>query len=161
MAQIMSNSLLNPLLKLNVKNDYQIAMNANRQFVDSLNVPPCDLHLVNLRTMQTDGEQPTKKEVSVIFHRMAYDDCNTPISTQHAFVDSSSFIKYQCSNENNFSFKDFFSFLNNSSLKVSNTFLTLTPKDVFTEDDFYFIRSGDKIVKYVQPIHIEAFRINF
>ena len=161
-SQTLSNNLLNPLLKLIVKNvDGKVEFNGNRKFLETQ--AKCDLHLVNLRTMQNDKEEPLNGQVGLILHRFAYNDCKqTSESIQSAYIDSSSFVKHMCSSSNSFSFVDFFkSHLSPRSMKIANTFLTLTPKDVFTEDDFYHIHSKDNIVKYVQPMQIEAFRIDF
>lgn len=158
-AQFFSTNLLNPMIKLKVVKD-QVSIHPETSFVDTkIRQPPCDLQLVNMRTMQNEREEPLPNEVSVILRRLAYDDCSSSFSR----VDVASFAQYQCRSGADFSFQDFFSsFLDDSivgKMKVSNLLLVLAEND--EQERRGRVLRKENVIKYVQPIQIEAFRVNF
>jgi alpha-mannosidase II len=144
--QLLSYDMLNPILKLiseKINSDNVDSVLSNRRF---LKKHPCDLRLVNLRTMQTPNEEPIPNEVGLILHRIVYDDC------QHG-----SQINNVCNLENKIlSFEDLFNFVNkNDNIDISNTYLTFSAKDSSK------VQQKEPIIKYVQPMQIEAFRVKF
>ena len=157
MSQLLSSDLINSVTKMvltskeSIKTDL-ILSNKNKKY-------PCDLRLVNIRTMQTRDEKPLANDVGLIFHRIVFEDC--PSSP---FAQLSSYYINQCSSDDNnqFSFDDFFDFFSRddkSTLKVANitnTLLTLQRKS-----DSQSKLKTDNILDHLQPMQIEAYRINF
>jgi hypothetical protein len=163
-SQLYSYDLLNPLVKL---------ITPNRNIKDSVEllsgkqVFPCDLRLINMRTMQkevkTGGEEedsPMTNEVGLILHRIPYEDCPSA-----PFVQLSSTLLSECNNDNynQFSFGDLFGFLSEGGVEIKtieNTLLTLnTPKVL--RDDEEPVTSREYILNHVQPMQVEAFRVKF
>jgi hypothetical protein len=164
-SQLYSYDLLNPLVKLitpnrNIKDSVDL-MSGKRVF-------PCDLRLINMRTMQkevkTGGEgedSPMSNEVGLILHRIPYEDCPSA-----PFVQLSSTLLSECNNDNynQFSFGDLFGFLSEGGgveiKTIENTLLTLhTPKVL--RDDEEPVTSKEYILNHVQPMQVEAFRVKF
>jgi hypothetical protein len=166
-SQLYSYDLLNPLVKLitpnrNIKDSVDL-MSGKRMF-------PCDLRLINMRTMQkevkTGGEEeddsPMSNEVGLILHRIPYEDCPSA-----PFVQLSSTLLSECNNDNynQFSFGDLFGFLSEEGggveiKTIENTLLTLhTPKVL--RDDEEPVTSREYILNHVQPMQVEAFRVKF
>ena len=167
-SQLYSYDLLNPLVKLitsnrNVKDSVEL-LSGKRVF-------PCDLRLINMRTMQkevkTGGdegeiESPMSNEVGLILHRIPYEDCPSA-----PFVQLSSTLLSECSNDNynQLSFGDLFGFLSEEGggveiKTIENTLLTLhTPKVL--RDDEEPVTSREYILNHVQPMQVEAFRVKF
>ena len=150
MLQLFSYDLLNPTLKLvlekNNAENYDSALLPNRHFLKKY---PCDLRLINLRSMQTPNEEPLPNEVGLILHRIVYDDCVQHVSQTNNI----------CTIENKIlSFEDLFNFISNKSnnnIDISHTYLT------FSEKESTKIQQKEPIIKYVQPMQIEAFRVKF
>jgi alpha-mannosidase II len=166
-SQLYSYDLLNPLVKLitsnrNVKDSVEL-LSGKRVF-------PCDLRLINMRTMQKEvktgggggegeDESPMSNEVGLILHRIPYEDCPSA-----PFVQLSSTLLSECNNDNynQFSFGDLFGFLSEEvKIKtIENTLLTLhTPKVL--RDDEEPVTNGEFILNHVQPMQVEAFRVKF
>jgi hypothetical protein len=152
----MSNDLLYPLVKLIANfNSGGSALLAQRSF-SRLNYP-CDLHLLNLRSMQKDAnEEPLSGEVGLILHRVNHDDC-----AAGSFIETLDFLNQYCSAQDAsaYKFEDFFDFLGKDNLKkmvVKNTLLTLASNYSFT-----FSSKSDSIISRVQPMQVEAFRVVF
>jgi alpha-mannosidase II len=144
----LSNELLYPVVKL-------LHTNSDHETVNEMSFSskkyPCDLHLVNMRTMQTESEEPKKNEVGLMLHRMVYDDC------PNSFLHLSSFFYYECKFSNKYQFEDFFAFVGyqTSSLVVKSTLLTLNN---YTST---LINKYDDIISRLEPMHINAFLVNF
>jgi hypothetical protein len=166
-SQLYSYDLLNPLVKL---------ITPNRNIKDSVDmlsgkqVFPCDLRLINMRTMQKEvktggGDEGEDRlmsnEVGLILHRIPYEDCPSA-----PFVQLSSTLLSECNNDNynEFSFGDLFGFMNDGGgveiKTIENTLLTLhTPKVL--RDDEEPVTSKEYILNHVQPMQVEAFRVKF
>jgi alpha-mannosidase II len=151
----LSNDLLYHIVKLKL-NQENTALLQDRHF--ALKNSPCDLHLLNLRTMQQGvNEEPSKNEVGLILHRVSYDDC-----ASGSFIQIPEYISSECSNREaarSYSFADFFSFLskeNMDKLEIKSTLLTLAKNHSYS-----LISKSDQLLSRVQPMQIEAFRVNF
>jgi alpha-mannosidase II len=150
LSSLLSNGLLYPIVKL-------VVTNGNFEMVNEMAFSskkyPCDLHLVNMRSMQTQREEPRRNEVGLILHRMVYDDCS------HAFIGLPRYIMKNCMNSLEFKFQDFFEFLGSAykSMRVSNRLLTFRKKRVSTS----LIQKDDFVLKLIEPMQIEAFLVNF
>lgn len=143
-----SNDLMYPLVRLaHTKQDESIHM--ERKFAKK--EYPCDLHLINMRSMHdTDQEEPFKNEIGLILHRTVYhEEC--PTSSP---VKISEFIQQECKSREPFSFNDLFDFIDTSDLSISHTLLNLAKNDSNTRPT-----SDDTILRYIQPMQIEAFRV--
>lgn len=166
-AQWTSYDLLNPVVKLVAKSSSTPSLiMSNRSFLKKKKTFPCDLRLINMRSMQKYETSTAAKtdhafsinQVGLIFHRVAYEDCpSAPL------VQLNSALLNECNNENynEFSFGDLFSFVNTfESMRVESTLLTLhTPK--ILADDEQALTHKDFILSHVQPMQIEAFRVKF
>jgi len=162
MQQWLSHDLLNPINKLVLQKADAVSVPL-KEFSNKFKTPPCDLRLVNMRTMQNKNEEPLRKDVGLIIHRVPYEDCSSV-----PYVELTSYVLDKCKNLPNdkFTFEDLFEFLatspsststNNQSIKkISNTYLTLVHKEHSNRLD-----KSNAIVHFVQPMHIEAFRIEF
>jgi alpha-mannosidase II len=148
----LSNDLLYPIVKLN--GDKQSILKSKKFSIKNY---PCDMHLVNLRTMQRDvSEEPSSNEVGMILHRINYDDC-----VSGSFIRMPDYINSYCTSQDsrNYSFQDFFYFLGkerSENLVVKNTLLTLAKNHSYT-----LMSKLDSFISRVQPMQIEAFRVNF
>ncbi|CAF1039636.1 unnamed protein product [Brachionus calyciflorus] len=140
---LMSYDLLNPIVKMLAKSD---SVKSSRNFVNRNQ--PCDLRLVNLRTMEGSNEEPLKKEVGLIVHRIPYDDCSTGNS-----VELSEYFKSECANSASVKFQDLF--VETNDFKVKQAYLSLSEKNS------EFIKRDSLIYNFVQPMQIEAFRLQF
>jgi alpha-mannosidase II len=169
MSQILATDLLNPILKLILVNSKAgeaegVVLESKKNFLNK-NVP-CDLHLVNMRSMQSAKKETLEaasNEVALILHRYVYDDCsNTQSATSSASIEPSNRIKAQCSSSTNkFTFQDMFTYLDASVLdgmQIKKAHLTLTLNE--NENDAT-IQKTDLIFQYNQPMQIEAFRVYF
>lgn len=117
--------------------------------------------LVNLRTFQDANEVPMSNQVGLILHRIAHEECSTGSAVQ-----STSYMNSQCSSSSGFSFSDFFEFFSRmangsnassvNDMKISSTYLTLRDKDENVD-----VNPKELILKYVQPMQVEAFKVNF
>ena len=157
-SQLLSFDLINPVVKLILNKDEQVMKKSLILGNQKKNNYPCDLRLVNLRTMQTSNEQPQKNEVGLILHRVAYEDC---VSNQ--LIQLPSPMQTRCSGESSkMSFQDFFEFFSRDNqtalvnMKIKNTYLTLQTKTTTLEQP---PSKSDPILDYVQPMQIEAFKI--
>jgi hypothetical protein len=160
MQQWLSYDLLNPITKL-VLQKSDASLVPLKQFSNKLKTPPCDLRLINMRTMQNKNEEPLRKDVGLVIHRVPYEDCPSA-----PFVQLTSYVLDKCKNlpNDNFTFEDLFDFLasspsstNSQSIKkISNTYLTLVHKENSNNLD-----KSLPIEHFVQPMQIEAFRIEF
>jgi hypothetical protein len=131
-------------------------------------VLPCDLRLINMRTMQkevktgNEGEDvPMSNDIGLILRRIPYEDCPSA-----PFVQLSSTLLSECNNDNfnQFSFGDLFEFLSEGGgveiKTIENTLLTLhTPKVLRDEEEP--VTSREFILNHVQPMQVEAFRVKF
>ena len=165
-SQWMSFDLLNPVVKLALGQQTAEIVSEQHLVHKNRNLP-CDLRLVNLRTMQTREEKPLPAQVGLIIHRVPYEDCpSAPI------IQLSSYVHKQCDTEkdNQLTFGELFDFFGKAyetwspkkpeiSLNISNTFLTLAPKNLINPKTP--ISKADPIHNYVQPMQVEAFRITF
>jgi alpha-mannosidase II len=149
LSQWLAYDLINPIIKM-IANQ-----KINEKDINLLTNPlPCDIRLVNLRTMQTSSETPQKNSVGVILHRLINkNDCS-----DHESASAGNFIRKQCNKNKKFSFKNFFQFKQYSSIDIKNTHLSFTLK---AKDDDIVIREAEPIVNYVQPMQIEAFQVSF
>ena len=163
MSQLLSFDLVNQVTKLHlskpteqIKNEL-ILSNKNKKY-------PCDLRLVNMRTMQTKDERPQNKEVGLILHRIVFEDC--PSSP---YAQLSSYFINQCSSDNQFTYEDLFEFFSRSNEKetlkisnITNTYLTLQKRDEISSTSALYVKQKtDNILDHLQPMQIEAYRINF
>jgi alpha-mannosidase II len=158
MSQLLSFDLINSITKM-------VLVGPNRAFKSELILSnkkkkyPCDLRLINLRTMQTQDEKPMQGDVGLIFHRVPYEDCPAA-----PFAQLSSYYISQCGSDdiNQFSFDDFFEFFSRNdthSVKVNNianTYLTLQKKNSVSKSKF----NSESIFNHLQPMQIEAFRVD-
>ena len=141
---LMSHELLNPIVKLVSSSG---SVRQSRTFVGQK--MPCDLRLVNMRTMQTKNEEPVKNEVGLILHRIAYEDC----SGSNA-VEMSEYFKDVCISSENTKFEQLFVDAKTFSLK--QTYLTLIEKN-----NNQVVKSDDLVFDFVEPMQIEAFMVKF
>lgn len=162
MSQLLSFDLINQVTKLYLKNGEEkikndlVLSNKNKKY-------PCDLRLVNMRTMQTRDERPLANEVGLILHRIVFEDC--PSSP---YAQLSSYYINQCNSDNQFNFEDFFEFFtrnDKTTLKINNitnTYLTLQKRsDSLSAASLQLKQKTDNILDHLQPMQIEAYRINF
>jgi alpha-mannosidase II len=98
---------------------------------------PCDLRVLNIRTMQTQDEKASNS-IGLIFHRLAY-NCEATVSN--------------CEANLKFSFKDLFSFT--SIHVVKKTYLT------FASHDDEVVNGEKSVIELVSPMEIQAFRLEF
>ena len=142
---LLSTNLLNPIIKL-------VSLSKEEKFVErksfiSPNLP-CDLKLINLRSMQSDEtNEPIKNELGLILHRLISEECSFDNLTKMCFKH----IKRSTS------FRDFFQKSTNKSdnLKVQKTQLDLS--SINSRD----ISLDHSILSLIQPMEIKAFKINF
>ncbi len=166
MSSWLSNDLLYPVVKLLL---YKSSVTVQARKFSSKKFP-CDLHLVNMRTMQNENEEPLKNEVGLILHRNVYEDCPSA-----PFVQLSSYLVGECDNDeySKFKFQDFFEFLDTKvldqnkqdkliyeTMNVRQTILTLANLDNESRLTKQLKRS-DYVLNSIQPMQIEAFRIKF
>lgn len=101
--------------------------------------------------MQNEREEPLTNDVGLILHRVVFNDCQETLQNDNINGNI-------CRNDDKIlSFQDLFEFTATNSMDISNTFLT------FAEKNIPSIKCEQKepIVKYVQPMQIEAFRVKF
>ena len=159
MSQLLSFDLINSVTKMVLTNPSNRAFRSEFILSNKKKKYPCDLRLINLRTMQTQDEKPMQGDVGLIFHRVPYEDCPAA-----PFAQLSSYYISQCGSDdiNQFSFDDFFEFFarnDTHSIKVSNivnTYLTLQKKTSGSQSKF----NSESIIHHLQPMQIEAFRID-
>lgn len=159
LSQKLSFNLINPIIKLVSnqpdKDNAEIKLkNINLTTRKSF---PCDLRLVNLRTMQKKNEQPLENEVGLILHRIAHAECPS-----NQAVKENNFIKNQCSSGfSKLSFIEFFEYFietgSFNELKISSTYLTLQNKETSKNK---IVDPNDMILSHIQPMQIEAFKVN-
>ena len=158
-AQWLSYDLLNPLMKLIASNETpNEPILDSIQFMSETKVFPCDLRLVNMRTMSaSESDEPETNKVGLIFHRVPYEDCPSA-----PFVQLSSTLLSQCNNDNynQFSFGDLFKGKEIGQMKIESTLLTLHTPKVLADDEAP-LTSKDFILNHVQPMQVEAFRVRF
>ena len=155
MSTWLSSDLLYPTVKLLLDKESRNAgpIAFNRTF--TTRKYPCDLHLVNLRTMQGDNEEPMANQVGLILRRVVFEDClGAP------FVQLPGYVHANCDNEiyTRFKFLDFFTFLDESveKMQVESTLLTLAKNTTLSR-----LKKTDYVLNFVQPMQIEAFKILF
>jgi alpha-mannosidase II len=153
MSTWMSHDLLYPVVKV-------VLANEDASIMSRLSLTqkkyPCDLHLINMRTMQNGAsEEPMPGLVGLILHRVTYEDCTSANSIQ-----LSSYIQSDCNGDENsrFRFEDFFEFMEKSVEKMSleNTLLTLAKNTTLN-----VLKKSDSVLNHIQPMHIEAYRVHF
>jgi alpha-mannosidase II len=154
MSTWLSNDLLYPVVKLVAVNENAAAISPSLTFTQKKY--PCDLHLINMRTMQNGvSEEPMSGEVGLIFHRVSFEDC-----ASGPFVQLSNYIHSDCSSDeySKFKFEDFFQFMDKSAEKMSleSTLLTLAKNTTLA-----FLKKSDYLLNHIQPMHIEAFKVRF
>ena len=152
--QILLNNMLHQLIKLRVMNS-KPTQELNKHFIDPHLKPPCDIHLVNLRTMQNRFEEPLKDEVALIFHR--FTDLNCPSNT---YIHVENYLNEFCF-KRSFQFQDFFnSFL---SRRFLNRMISLPSTLTFSPE--YSSTTQFLNTKYletlIQPMQIEGIRVLF
>ena len=164
---------MNPLLKLS---HTQSATNLKNQLaLTSTNNIPCDLRIVNIRTMQKNAqEEPKPNQVGLILHKLVFDDCSTSSPSSNApFVELPKRLQEVClkaaqlnrqdASSEALQFRDIFKFLSDEfklkySLEISRTHLSMGAR---SGDAKQFVVSEDeKVVSYLDPMSIEAFRIS-
>ena len=102
-----------------------------------------------MRTMQTADERPEANNIGLILHRIAHEECS-PVIKQ------SKYVVEQCdANSKSLNFSEFFSFFSAPNLRISSAYLTLRPKQA----EKATVNSGDAVLKHVQPMQIEAFKV--
>ena len=167
-SQWISFELLNPSTTLILNND-QAKIHSKVNLLNEKKFP-CDLRLVNMRTMQTSSEEPKSGEVGLILHRLVYEDC--PSSP---FVQLPSYVFNKCASANNFNFDDYFSFVEMKlkekgvkegflqGLNVTSTYLDLIEKNIdLSEYDVQLnLKTNEPVLNSVQPMQIEAFKVKF
>lgn len=153
LAQTVSFNLISPVAKLILQNKIELVKDIK---LDGQKKYPCDLRLVNMRTLQTADEKPEPNEIGLILHRIAHEECS-PV------VESTNYIQSQCassSGSGSVSFSDFFSGSSSGSsmdMKISSAYLTMRTKEGKEEKR---IEGKELVVAHVQPMQIEAFKIN-
>ena len=156
LSSLLSNNLLYPIVKLILKNPSdELGMFSEKKFLTKR--VPCDIHLVNLRIMQTSNEEPRNNEVGMILFRMPYDDC---VDKKATSIKPSKYIESLCENEDQgdkFKFSDFFHFFNYEMIRIHNTLLNFEKN----EKALTKLNSSNFVLDYVQPMQIEAFRFIF
>lgn len=162
MATWLSQELLYPIIKLNLvsPDSFNDSTLLNERKIASSSFP-CDLHLVNMRTMQNKNEEPLKNELGLILHRAPYEDCPAA-----PYVQLPGFVHTQCGDNNQFRFQDFFGYLNPDfdqdsvsildKLSIRRTLLTLNNQTTLEK-----LGKTDYILRSIQPMQIEAFRLTF
>jgi alpha-mannosidase II len=101
---------------------------------------PCDVRILNVRTMQTDDEKASNT-IGLILHRLGY-NCEIPASN--------------CDSVNSeFSLKDLFSFI--SIIEAKKTFLTFRTNPETNNA----ISVSKSIFDLVHPMEIQAFKLVF
>lgn len=161
LAQWLSFDLMNPIMKI-------VPANVRDKIVDSRNLLndqmsyPCDMRLVNLRTMQTSDNQPKEREIGLIMHRVLYEDCP---SAPYVKLPPGLITRCESEKSDDFSFRNFFDFFlaqqKKAELRIEKTFLTLTSKSSAASNQKFIIDNTDSMNSHVQPMQIEAFKINF
>ena len=166
MSQWLSFDLLNPVTKLILSNNQAkilpsvLLLSEKKRF-------PCDLRLVNMRSMQTNKEEPKPGEVGLILNRLVYEDCPSA-----PYVQLPSYVFTKCANDNNFNFEDYFDFFTRtlsqkggfgSSINVTLTYLDFSSKRVdLNEDEMQMsIKNTEPLLNCIQPMNIEAFKVKF
>jgi alpha-mannosidase II len=142
MLQTVSYELLNPTVKLVSERNMDVeSMRKGREFLSKF---PCDLRLVNLRSMQNVNEEPLKNQVGLILHRIVRDDCKAAESS------------LSCPNENKMlSFDDLFKEMAPVN-EIESTYLTFSSKETVS-----LVSSKEVVLNHVQPMQIEAYRVHF
>ncbi len=146
-----SNDLLYPIVKLVLKQD-NVSILGRRKF--SLKKYPCDLHLLNLRTMESRSEDSTKKEVGLILHRPHFG-----YGSSESFIKLPHYIKNSECGGQEYSLGDFFCFLDEETQKnfvIKNTLLNMA-----SNYSVKLISKSDRVLDRIQPMQIEAFRISY
>lgn len=165
MSSWTSNDLLYPLVKLLVTQP-SISIRPERKFAEKQY--PCDLHLVNFRTMQREQvtfngvEKPIIGQTALILHRLPYDE-NENCFNRRNTVKASTFYTDYCQLKNfffaNFEFKSFFdSFVNTASMRVQSCLLNLNDRN---SSSTTWLSKSDIVIDFIQPHQIEAFKIMF
>jgi alpha-mannosidase II len=159
MATWLSNDLLYPLVRL-------VQSGGGEEGTTALNTPlvltnkkyPCDMHMVNMRTMQAGmSEEPVAGEVGLTLHRVTYEDCPAA-----PYVQLSNYIHTECDAEalsSKFKFEDMFQFMGASALErmtVRHSLLTLAKNTTLA-----VLKKSEYVLNHVQPMQVEAFKIKF
>ena len=165
-AQWLSSSLLNPVHKL-VPTKASSAQGdksaTSRQFLDAAKYP-CDLRLLNMRTMQTSDEEPLSNQVGLLLHRLV-DGGHRPLGLY-----PNKFVQEACQLDTAgheaskaMSFQDLFADISRQRqrpVRVESTWLTLAAKSAAEQDEATVLKE-DLVLKHVQPMQIEAFRLHY
>lgn len=146
----LSHELLYPLIKLKVIK--QASSFADKSFLSKS--PPCDLHLVNLRTMQAgkEKEEPGKGDIGLILFRMPNEASCESIKS---YVEASPYTKSICdAHSEDFKFENLIDPENKLNIKIKNTILTLA-----ADSELAVYEKSSVVLDTIQPMQIEAFRL--
>jgi alpha-mannosidase II len=139
-VQLKSFNLLNPLLRLFSSSNFN--SNSNTNLILPEYTLPCDMRLINMRTLHENSDEQVTSTIGFIFHRLAH-DC--------------SFESDLCKSTNNFNkFSYFFNPSDSFAIKnLTNSYLTMIKdKRVFNDFNFNFLG-------LLKPNEIEAFKLSF
>jgi alpha-mannosidase II len=174
MAQIRANNLLHPVVKMALVDQSSVNVSHDRFSRNILDGKiPCDLHLVNMRTVHDEEERPLPGQVALIVRRHAHDDCRSRENflSQTSYVQETPSFHKECSSTSrgDFTFEDFFkTFIDQSmgnEMKVESTLLSLASREAEKDDSNGVvaskIRPSDNILDFIQPMNIEAFKVTF
>jgi alpha-mannosidase II len=139
-VQLKSFDLSNPLLILFLKST--LHSNPNLNLISPEFELPCDLKLINMRTLHENSNEEVTNTIGFIFHRLAY-DC--------------SFDSDVCKSTNSLrTFSNFFNPSKNFKIKnLTNSHLTMT-KDKHVFNDYSF-----DLMDFIKPNEIESFKLSF
>lgn len=152
---LLTNGNLDANSQVSSVNKVLYKLPTNLKIIDK-NLIPCDIRVLNLRTMQTQNEQPSNL-VGVIMHRLAY-NCKsielTAITGQNNYCLNSP-------KSSQFSFNTLFSSISkmHEIKKTYLTFLSYNNSSSTNTDDL--IREDQSILELIQPMQLQAFQIIF
>ena len=107
--------------------------------IETGNQMPCDVRVLNIRTMQTQDEKASNS-IGLILHRIGF-NCESSVSS--------------CDMNSKFSLKDLFSFTSiNEAKKTHLTFLN-------NPENTELVTDSKSFVELVAPMEIQAFRLVF
>lgn len=174
LSQIYSFHLLNPIIKMNNAGGGKLKSSESLMPVDV----PCDLRVLNVRTMQKSVNEPKENNFGLVLHRLVANqlmsDCS---STQTATVLVSElprFYKQKCASNKSslFTFIDLLSYFSQrladankrADVVVENTLLTLTSlraEHVEVNKRLRERKNAIKVLDLIEPMQIEAFIVTF
>jgi alpha-mannosidase II len=142
---LLSTNLLNPIIKI-VSLSNETNFFRKKSFINQ-NIP-CELKLINMRSMQSNKKnEPLKHEIGLILHRLISDDCSFNNNSTKMCMNNG---------QEETSFSNLFQIFNtNSKLKVESTQLDLGSTNSKR------LTLKDTLNSLIQPMEIKAFKIKF